>query len=179
MTAARVVRVFYQQSKSIRQFRTGATSPFRTTYFRILAIASIDIILTLPIGIANIVLVVALLPAYHQSLATLPFYQGWNIVHRNFHTLISKTRDELEDSGPYTLPQIYFTYATTPVLAFCIFCLFGLTQEARDSYWRALYTLCGKLTCVPRGRMPKRVADVESLDFDIPPRPMTLDTETG
>ncbi|KZV70306.1 hypothetical protein PENSPDRAFT_685563 [Peniophora sp. CONT] len=175
----RVVRVFYHQSRSIRRFQNGNTYPFRTTYFRILAIASIDLLLTLPIGIATLALAIATFRNLERSL-NIPFYQGWSVVHRHFQVPVSTSYAELREHGTYNLAEAYFTYWTTPVLAFSIFGLFGLTAEARASYGRVCSALSTRLRGEHHVSPRKRdESDLESLEFDIPPREMSLDTETG
>ena len=52
-----------------------------TVYFRVLALASLDIILTLPFGIVNIVLTIVSAPS---SPFGLTFYPGWTNVHANW-----------------------------------------------------------------------------------------------
>lgn len=42
---------------------------------------------------------------------------------------------DLKAFGPSTLAEYYFAYWASPALAFTIFGLFGLTAEARASYW--------------------------------------------
>ncbi|VDB95780.1 unnamed protein product [Peniophora sp. CBMAI 1063] len=45
--------------------------------------------------------------------------------------------------GPFSVAQIYFVQWTSSVLALVIFGLFGLTSEARASYWRIICTVGG------------------------------------
>ena len=53
-----VVRVFYRQGRDTNHFLNSNGSVSRTNYLRVLAVASIDILLTLPTGVTNLVLVV-------------------------------------------------------------------------------------------------------------------------
>lgn len=173
------MRVFLQQSRSIRRFRNGNSSLFRTTYFRILAIASIDVLLTLPIGIANMALAIASFRNLEHTL-TIPFYQGWAAIHQHFQIPVKILYATLEEHGSYTLAQVYFNYWTTPLLAFSIFGLFGLTNEARTSYQYIFNVLHGRVGWRPQILGRKREeSDLDSVEFDIPPREMTLDSETG
>lgn len=139
----------------------------RTAYFRILAFASIDILLTLPIGIVSIVLVVAA----SASQASLIFYPGWAYDHTNWDP----------ESYPYSLEvapgvravaQLYFNQWTSPVLAFVIFGLFGVTSEARASYYRVIWKLCGWFGCEPT----TRVQDIHPTPGDIESGEQPLDT---
>ena len=64
------------------------------------------------------------------------FYPGWDFIHSDW-----KDTEGLPfstSSDPFALAQIYFTYWSNPILAFIIFGLFGLTAEARATYWRGI-----------------------------------------
>ena len=55
------------------------------------------------------------------------------------------TYEELTNgrAGAARIVRIYFLTSTSPVLAFTIFSLFGMTAEARASYRRAFRTVMG------------------------------------
>ncbi|KZV65972.1 fungal pheromone STE3G-protein-coupled receptor [Peniophora sp. CONT] len=135
----RVARLFYRQSREINHFLQSNNSVSRTNYYRIFALASIDILLTLPIGIANIILAVTQL----LSLGAMPFYFGWTYDHTDWEPE-SYSYGEVVASGPSETAQQYFAQWTSPVLAFAIFGLFGVTSEARASYWRVLCAVGGR-----------------------------------
>ncbi|VDC04730.1 unnamed protein product [Peniophora sp. CBMAI 1063] len=128
-----VVRFFYRQSRDIDHFLRNNDSVSRTNYFRILALASIDILLTLPIGIANIILDV------EQSLffGPIQFYWGWTYDHTDWQPKSFSYEDTVSLGTP-TVATVYFQQWTSPVLAFTIFAFFGVTSEARASYWRII-----------------------------------------
>ncbi|KZV68508.1 STE3-domain-containing protein [Peniophora sp. CONT] len=134
----KVVRMFYRQRRDVHSFLNSNTSLSRPNYFRILILASIDILLTLPIGIVGIVLRIT------ASVAQggLPFYWGWANIHRNWEP-ISTSYTEFQASGTAALAQDYFARWSSLVLAFSIFGLFGLTSEARASYLRIICTMGG------------------------------------
>lgn len=159
-TLARVAWAFYRQSRDINRFLKSNNSVSRTNYFRILALASIDLLLTLPIGIV----IVTLNATQGEFLNGLPFYYGWTGAHRDSRVAGVFHYADLVSQGTSTLAQIYFTQWTSPVLAFAIFALFGITSEARASYWRTVCTIGGwfgwKLT--PRARRaPSPLGDIE------------------
>ncbi|VDC05052.1 unnamed protein product [Peniophora sp. CBMAI 1063] len=127
-----VVRRFYKHSREVNQFLRSNNSVSRRNYFRILALASIDVLLTLPLGIANIALIIT----QSLSFGPLTFYYGWASDHN------STTWEpqgwpyaEVVAQGTSTVAQDYFAQWTSPILAFAIFGLFGFTSEARASYW--------------------------------------------
>ncbi|KZV63978.1 fungal pheromone STE3G-protein-coupled receptor [Peniophora sp. CONT] len=134
----RVARTLYRQNREIRHFLRSNDSVSRTNYFRILALASVDVLLTLPIGIATVVLNVTLSLSY----GPIPFYFGWTFDHTGGQPQKFSYAD-LVDEGTPTMVQFYFTQWASPILAFVIFGLFGVTSEARASYWRIICAVCG------------------------------------
>ncbi|VDB92170.1 unnamed protein product [Peniophora sp. CBMAI 1063] len=142
-----VVRIFYRHNREINQFLYSNNSVTRTNYFRILAFASIDILLTLPMGIATVVL---LLKA-EVSFGPVPFYFGWTLVHMDWQPE-SFSYAEIVSEGPFNVAEFYFQHWTSPILAFVIFGLFGVTSEARASYWRIIFTVGGWFGWHPRLR---------------------------
>ncbi|KZV63973.1 fungal pheromone STE3G-protein-coupled receptor [Peniophora sp. CONT] len=134
----RVARTFYRQRRDINHFLQSNSSVSRTNYFRILALASIDILFTLPMGIASIALTVIEL----SSHGPIPFYPGWTYDHAQWEPERFSYAD-LMASGTFRVAEFYFSQWTSPVLAFVIFSLFGVTSEARASYWRVICTIGG------------------------------------
>ncbi|VDC02196.1 unnamed protein product [Peniophora sp. CBMAI 1063] len=127
----RVALIFYRQNRDINRFLHSNHSVSRTNYLRILALAHIDILFTLPIGIANIVLSVRWFSSLYGSL---PFYFGWTQDHSDWEP-VSIPYTVLVAAGPSGAAEYYVIQWLSPVLAFAIFGLFGLTSEARASYW--------------------------------------------
>ncbi|VDB92171.1 unnamed protein product [Peniophora sp. CBMAI 1063] len=93
---------------------------------------------TLPIGIVTIALTVK----NDASIGRIPFYFGWTLDHTNWQPESFSFADIIS-AGPLNLANFRFTYWTSPVLAFVIFGLFGITLEARVSYWRIICTVGG------------------------------------
>ncbi|VDC07995.1 unnamed protein product [Peniophora sp. CBMAI 1063] len=136
----RVVRVFYLQSRDIGDIMLSVGRVSRAHYFRLLALASIDILITLPFGIVVLVLVVTT----GLSEDSLPFYPGWDIVHKNWEpTGFAYSETSLSVSS---LAEYYFSYWTSPILSFVIFALLGLTKQARATYWDIIRA-CGSCVC--------------------------------
>ncbi|VDB95781.1 unnamed protein product [Peniophora sp. CBMAI 1063] len=136
--SAHVARIFYRHSREINQFLRSNNSVSRANYFRILVLASIDILLTLPMGVATIFLVVKAA----VSSGNFPFYFGWTFDHTGWQPE-SFSYASIVSEGPFSVAQIYFVQWTSSVLALVIFGLFGLTSEARASYWRIICTVGG------------------------------------
>ncbi|KZV65743.1 hypothetical protein PENSPDRAFT_551585, partial [Peniophora sp. CONT] len=129
----RVIQVFYCQSRNTSSFLRSNETISHTNYLRILILASIDILLTLPIGIVNIVL--KTISAVEAS--ALPLYPGWSSLHSNWGP-VAFSYARIKMGGTAGLVQFYFSHWTSPVLAFTIFGLFGLTTEACASYVNAI-----------------------------------------
>ncbi|VDC04645.1 unnamed protein product [Peniophora sp. CBMAI 1063] len=132
----KIVLLLYRHNRSIDRFLQRDDSVSRSHYFRVLALASIDVIFTLPIGIASVVVALTDQASQHN----LPFYGGWVYVHSDWAPE-SYPYSELEAGGALNAAQQYFGLWTTPVLAFIIFGLFGITSEACASYRRLFHVL--------------------------------------
>ncbi|VDC01597.1 unnamed protein product [Peniophora sp. CBMAI 1063] len=159
-----VARIFCRQSRDINHFLQSNDSVSRTNYFRILALASIDILLTLPVGIATIVLDVE----NNLSFGPIPFYYGWTYDHTDWQPE-SLSYAGIVAQGTAGVAQDYFIQWTSPVLAFTIFALFGVTSEARASYWRIICTIGGWFGWKPIPRARRARSPLGDIEFG--PRP--------
>ena len=139
----KTIRIFHRHSREINSFLQSNNSVSRTNYYRIFMLASIDISLTLPIGIINIALALVA-----ESVGYRPFYKGWTAVHRDWEP-VSVSYEEFLEGGTSHVARQYFIHWTSPILAFVIFALFGVTKEARASYWIAIRTVLGWLGWKP------------------------------
>ena len=147
----------------------------RTNYYRIFALASIDIALTLPIGIANIALTAA---GSVAQAGHLPFYRGWTFVHTDWEP-VSYSYEELIEAGTTSVASQYFAYWTSPILAFAIFGLFGVDKEARASYWRVIRTVLGWFGWTPTSLPGAAHSALQAMEFGEPPRNTFIDSATG
>ena len=152
--------MFYRQSRDIDRFLQSNNFVSRNNYMRILALASIDVLINLPVGIANIVLDVT----ETLSVGPMPFYFGWTYDHTDWEP-VGYSYAKIVAFGTSAVAQAYFSQWTSPFLAFVIFGLFGVTSEARACYWRIICTIGGwfgwKPTAVqaPGARSP--LGDIE------------------
>ncbi|KZV69825.1 hypothetical protein PENSPDRAFT_652092 [Peniophora sp. CONT] len=172
----KVARTYYRQRREIDIFLRSNFSVTRTNYFRILVLASLDILLTLPIGIVSITLDVV------QSLSVdeFPFYPGWTFLHTDWEPFgVSYT--ELQADGTASLAEKYFGQWTSPILAFVIFGLFGVTPEARASYWRIISTIGGWVGWKPTPRSRNGQVSLGDIEFGAGPAQDTsgIDLEMG
>ncbi|VDB95169.1 unnamed protein product [Peniophora sp. CBMAI 1063] len=156
----RVAWTFYRQSKDINRFLRSNNSISRPSYFRIMVLASIDLLITLPIGIVNLVL--ALVAALRNNL--LPFYWGWTSLHTNWEPL-SVSYAEITADGTTNTANFYFINWMSPILAFSIFGLFGLTSEALASYWRVICVIGNWVGWAPTPRAQNQQASLGEIEF--------------
>ncbi|VDC07907.1 unnamed protein product [Peniophora sp. CBMAI 1063] len=172
------LRTFYLQSRDTNSFLRSSRTVSRTSYIRILCLASIDLLFTLPIGIVNLVLI-----ATDTEGQTLPFYGGWMEVHEWAWEPLGISYAEVQAGGTTNVAENYFARWVSVALSFGIFGIFGLTSEARASYWSIIYTVLGLLGCKPTSRARNLEASFGEIEFG--PRTqdsqgMTLgDVETG
>ena len=167
---AAVARTFLRQRKDVNDFLQSNGSVSRTNYFRVLALASIDILLTLPFGIATIILAVSDALSLPSGL---PFYLGWTWDHTEWGP-VGFSYAEIVALGKSNVPRFYFNQWTSPILAFAIFGLFGVTAEARASYWRMIYTVSGWFGFKPKVRGSGPRTSLGDIQFnERPPRDHT------
>ncbi|KZV63986.1 STE3-domain-containing protein [Peniophora sp. CONT] len=152
----RVARMFYRHNRDINHFLGNNNSVPRTSYFRILALASIDVLLTLPIGITTI----ALFVTQKSSVGPPQFYSGWTRDHINWGP-VSVSYADIQAGGASSVAVQYFAQWSSPVLAFVVFGLFGVTSEARASYRRIIYAIGGWLGWEPHSCRDSPLDDIE------------------
>ena len=172
---AAVARTFHRQRKDVNRFLQSNDSVSRTNYFRILALASIDILLTLPFGIATIALTVS------DQLSVpggFPFYFGWTYDHTEWEP-VGVSYAELVAVGKLNVAELYFTSWTSPILAFAIFGLFGVTKEARASYRCTIRTLLSWFGWTLALRSSAAHSSRHAIEFSERPRSTSTDPDTG
>jgi hypothetical protein len=118
---------------------------------RILAIGILDVVLTLPFGLANILLTAEL-------VKPLPFYIGWTFVHSDWQP-VGVTYDQILRSGFWNIFSGYFQSYSGIILSVVIFALFGLTEEARATYWRGICAITKLLGWMQVGSVPGALVD--------------------
>lgn len=168
--------MFYRQRRDTNRFFRSNNSISHTNYFRILTLASVDLLFTLPTGIAN--LVIATIENNEAYEGHIPFYNGWNLVHSDWVPL-GFSYDDLKSSGAAALAQVYATEWTSPVFAFIIFGLFGLTAEARATYWRAICFVGKWFGWKPAPQKATEKPTLGTMEFGARPQEISLDAEMG
>lgn len=172
---AKVARIFYLQGRDINRFLSSNSSVTRTHYFRILALASVDVALTLPSGI----LILVLNLSANLAEGGLPFYPGWSYIHDDW-TPGQFSYAELRALGPVRLGSEYVTLWSSPILAFTIFGLFGLTSEACASYRRMIRAICGCFGWKVIRASGDKSPQLDAIQFNTgPEKTISLDAEVG
>ena len=131
-----------RQRRAVNSFLSSTNSIDRISYLRVIALASVDISLTLPMNVASLVLRIITLVEANSP----PFYLGWSALHANLKP-IRVPYALLQEKGYANLVHVYFSYWTSPVFGLVIFGLFGLTEEVRESYWSIFDAIRNRLGC--------------------------------
>ena len=148
----------------------------RVSYYRILALASIDVVLTLPIGITTIVIFVTS-SEYHFG-GKFPFYSGWTAVHSDWAPAGTSWTDFMA-MGTARIAQAYLTKWSSLVISFAIFGLFGMTTEARASYRRILCATGGRFGWKLTPRAHERSSMLAAMEFSEQTEHPSIDPEIG
>ena len=159
---ARALRTFYLHNRDVNGVLDSNDSVSLTNYRRIILLASVDFLITLPVNIAGIVLAIV----SWKSVSSLPFYWGWTLLHSNWGPK-GYSYAELEAEGAVMVAYFYFYNWTYPVLAFAIFGIFGLTLEARASYWRVVCMACARFGWNPARRVSNLSASLGDIEFGL------------
>lgn len=169
---AMVARIFYRQSQDSDHYLQSNMSVTRTNYFRILALASIDILVTLPLGIVSVTLYVTNSLSNHHP----PFYGGWTADHSHWEPVVITYAETLA-GGTSSVAQFYFSQWASTILAFAIFALFGVTSEARASYWKAICTIGSWFGWKPAPRVRRARSPLGDMEFGKRPEDASLSLE--
>ncbi|KAJ7226850.1 pheromone A receptor-domain-containing protein [Mycena pura] len=151
-----IIRTLYVRSRRLNDFLQTNGSMSRASYMRILALGCLDIVITLPISIINLVSFFATL----TGESSLPAYVGWQANHADFSPFGIPYAD-LTDT-PWDSFTTYFDYGQYAVLAVAIFALFGLTSSARSAYWSRFSFVCKLVGLKP----PVRRGQSDSVKLD-------------
>lgn len=169
-----IIRTVYIQRQNSNDFLQSNGSISRTSYFRILALGCLDIVITLPISIINLVSFFITL----EGPSSLPAYIGWDTNHADFEPFGIPYAD-ITDT-PWDSFTTYFDYGQYAVLAIAIFALFGMTSSARSAYWSRI-TLVGRLVGwkQPSTRQQHSSLMMDSIAFAAPSHPVNLPQREG
>lgn len=148
--SATILWSIYRHRKESSEFIGSNRLVSTIDFYRLFALGCFDIVLTLPLGIIN---VVSSFLQGGSSAIPIPFYPGWTILHTNW--------------GPDFVPKkVWITYGfwdqfsvhwgewINPLLALIFFTLFGISKDTRTFYRRILQKVF---------RVPKSLKDETSV----------------
>ncbi|VDB86831.1 unnamed protein product [Peniophora sp. CBMAI 1063] len=157
----KVMWTFYRQRRDVNQFLHSSNSISRQSYFRVFAVAVLDTLFTLPMGVVASVFSIMLAPR------PLPFYYGWKETHSDWQPS-SISHADVISGGRFSVFVYYWSLWSGVILSFYIFGLFGLTPEARASYQRIIYSLGVRLGWKPAERVRDVGPELEVIAFGEP-----------
>ncbi|KAJ7189204.1 pheromone A receptor-domain-containing protein [Mycena filopes] len=169
-----IIRTVHFQRQHTDDFFQSNGSISRTSYFRILALGCLDIVITLPISIINLV-------SFFVTLSgpdSLPAYIGWKANHADFAP-VGVPYADLTDTR-WDAFTTYFDYGQYAVLAIAIFALFGLTSSARAAYWSRITAVATFVGWTPKPSAQKQRASqigLDSMTFAAPGHRVALQSE--
>ena len=136
------------------------SSANRGQYFRLMAISSIEILGTIPMGTYYIV---------SDARASVAPWEGWARMHSQSSEVVQVAGFAWRNDPKVFLDIEMFRWSLIGCSA-VFFALFGFSSEAREHYYR-LYKLfarrIGKSTSTPRGTQPACVARLPCWSFFI------------
>lgn len=159
---ARILWTFYCHGRETNRFLNSDDTITRINYFRILVIGCLDILIHLPNGLLSFILNVCTTISRRD-----PFYHGWAVIHSEWEP-VSMTYLETKQQGPKAVYQLYATWFGV-FLGYVIFALFGLTHDARATYWRGFCRIAGLVGWTPPSRHNPQLSDIVFGERDINP----------
>lgn len=103
----------------------------RSDFYRLFALGCFDIIVTLPLGIINVVSILL------ETDGSIQFYSGWGVTHSDWSEgPFFLTKDEWFEAGFWTRFVVYLDEWLPPFLCLAFFAIFGLTKDTRNMYLR-------------------------------------------
>jgi hypothetical protein len=163
---ARIIYVFWRHTKDVNRFLETNGSINRNRFLRLLSLGCLDIFLTFPIGILNILVQTDTVFVDNPAAdGTLPFYISWEETHSDWSPITFLYAD-IVAAGRFNVFAFYFSPWSTVVVGIVIFALFGLTPDARVTYWRGIL-LVGKCLGLKPQLSPQ--AELGEIEFGAQP----------
>ncbi|KIM26532.1 hypothetical protein M408DRAFT_330503 [Serendipita vermifera MAFF 305830] len=128
---------FYRRRADFQRYlATNETGLNVDRYLRLMALASVELVVVLPLNIFSLV--------SNMTNGTLYPYTSWDDVHYNFGRVVYMTNFALTSNRKF---YTEFTVArwVIPLSGFLFFLFFGLSIEARKDYNRAANLFLGRL----------------------------------
>lgn len=150
-----ILITFSRRRKEMEEFYSTNNSISRGHYFRLIAIASFDLLLTFPTGIMNMVLDIVVELENHLNLRS---YHSWAYAHQYIH--IINTSDSSWRASHINLIVQYYNWWRGIVYPFLFFFLFGTTTKMRGRY-KNFFWICVK----PLGLVPSMKLEAAKVEM--------------
>lgn len=141
--------------KEMDKFLSSSTSIDKGGFQRALALSCLDVFVSLPIAIIQLVV------DFQENPIT--FWPGWSVVHAGFQFIPTVTASQWETLGFWVHFNIKWTSAICPLLSLVFFGIFGLTKEARAKYWRVISPIARLI-----GHKPTFRPEISDIVFEAP-----------
>ena len=127
---ARIIWAFYRHRKEASEILSSGETETESDFWRIFTLGCLDIILTLPVGMINIVTTVL-----QQGRSSTPFvfYPGWTYIHSDWWPAYVP-KNIWDNGGVWTRFAVHWDEWIDPFFSLLFFALFGLTRDARTQY---------------------------------------------
>ncbi|VDB95535.1 unnamed protein product [Peniophora sp. CBMAI 1063] len=135
----RLALILYRQRREVSAFLQSNAVISEAIYMRVLAVATVDVIVSL---IGSTVRFALDVQAYVIS-GHIVFYQGWDYVHSEPWGPVGVSWEDWNSDTPMAVASDIYTEWMSPIICFAIFGCFGLTPGARAAYQHALCTAAG------------------------------------
>jgi pheromone a factor receptor len=136
ITVVLTLRAFFVRRAEFSQFLCLNTSLTANRYFRLMALATTEIVLNTPLSIYFIYL--------NISDGSISPWEGWANAHYDYSAVDLIPYLEWHSSLPATL-SLEFTRWSIVLCAFVFFAFFGFADEARKNYRLAFWTIAKRL----------------------------------
>jgi hypothetical protein len=113
----------------------------RTRHMRVLAIACLDVVLSLPVGLVSVILALAASPL-------LVFWPGWAPVHDGWEPVLTPALEWRNNT--WVQFHVLWNEWVNVMLGLAIVALFGTADEARHAYWAAGHAVGGWIKLLQR-----------------------------
>ena len=130
------LRAFFQRRRQFDQLMSSNPNLTFNRYFRLMGLAAVEVLFTIPLTIYNIVQNVRLAPIY--------VYRGMADLHWGF-SRIEQQPAIVWRQDPNLVAAMQFRAWAAIGCALLFFCFFGLAEEARKHYRSALTSVTKRL----------------------------------
>lgn len=133
----------FKHRRELNELLASNSNLDRGSFFKIMALGIFDILLTLPVGVFDLVLEIL-----EGDIPT--FWSGWRASHSEFSSIPTVTAIEWKSGGFGAVSSIIISQWSNPLYAIVFFTLFGLTEKNRQWYANLFWKILELFGCKPR-----------------------------